>query len=371
VAALVEVFRAVKRVLRDDGTLWVVLGDSYASSGIAGQQSPTSNLDRHAGNGHNPKMTQQWFGRAPTPAGVRPKSLLGIPWRVAFALQDDGWILRAEIVWSKPNQMPESVRDRPTRAHETVFMLAKAPRYYYDQDAIREQLSAKSQSCLRSATGWTYTDGRKRAHERNDGCRFTDGAAIVSMLNPAGRNRRSVWTIATSPLSAKKFGCTTEHYASFPPELVRPMIRASTSARGVCGACGAPLRRVVEYGPSSWEARKAAGHPVRYGSDGTGQSQRRGGRTEDFDNRAGGFGTPRQAKAEDWQPTCSCGPDAPVAPATVLDCFCGSGTTGVVAVQEGRRFIGIDLNSAYVDLATRRIATAQPPLPVARAQRAG
>ena len=131
IANAVEVFRAVRRVLRSDGTCWVNIGDSYASSGIPGDASTHSNLSRHGANSCNPKMVGQPKGRAPTSHGLKPKDLCGVPWRVAFALQADGWYLRSDIIWAKPNPMPESVTDRPTKSHEYLFLLAKSEKILF------------------------------------------------------------------------------------------------------------------------------------------------------------------------------------------------------------------------------------------------
>jgi len=171
VANMVEVFREVRRVLRDDGSLWLNLGDSYASSPASGgEQSATMTGGEH-------KRTPRT--RYTRPPGLKPKDLVGIPWRVAFALQADGWYLRSDIIWHKPNPMPESVRDRPTKAHEYLFLLTKSKRYYYDADAI----------------------------------------------NPAGRNKRSVWTVATAPYAGA-------HFAVFPPKLIEPCILAGCPEGG-------------------------------------------------------------------------------------------------------------------------------------------
>lgn len=207
VAALVDVFRAVRRVLRDDGTLWLNLGDSYASAWAVSRRNVI-------GNGSLPDGK-----RANRPNRLvdvlKEKDLIGIPWRVAFALQADGWYLRADIVWSKPNPMPESVTDRPTRAHEYVFLFSKRDRYFYDVDAVREPLKPGAD------------------HDRvvgTDGYGQSSKMAAVSVQhvmtsNPLGRNRRTVWEIATQPFSGA-------HFAVFPEALVEPCILAGTSERG-------------------------------------------------------------------------------------------------------------------------------------------
>jgi DNA modification methylase len=216
VAKLVEVFREVRRVLRSDGVAWVNLGDSYASSGKSGTISDTSNLSRHGAHGYNPKMDNQVFGRASTPPGMKSKNLLGIPWRVAFALQDDGWILRSDVIWHKTNAMPESVTDRPTSAHEHVFLLAKSERYYYDAEAIREGKQDRHYPTWeeRKAAGEPIRRG-----DPGQSGHVTHFAGLGA--HPAGRNKRNVWTIASQPYSEA-------HFATMPPKLVEPCILAGS-----------------------------------------------------------------------------------------------------------------------------------------------
>lgn len=208
ISRLVAVFQQVHRVLADDGTLWLNIGDCY-TSGNRGYRAP----DRK-----NPVRAMSY--RAKTPEGLKPKDLVGIPWRLAFALQQAGWYLRSDIIWEKPNCMPESVRDRPTRSHEYVFLFSKSLHYYYNSDNVREN---------------------------------------------NGRNRRTVWSIPTEPFAEA-------HFATFPPALVEPCILAGSAPHG-------------------------------------------------------------------W----------------VLDPFFGSGTVGVVCEQQHRKYIGIELNPEYVDLAVKRI----------------
>lgn len=207
VDALVEVFREVRRVLADDGTLWLNIGDSYAGSWGAqsregAHNSPTSEAQIAAA----PKRT--CTGSIPKGAGVKPKDLLGIPWRLAFALQDDGWYLRSDIIWAKPNPMPESVTDRPTRAHEYVFLLSKQARYFYDGDAIREQGTNR-------APGNTTHKHVVLGGTKTGLCKI--GAAET-------RNARDVWTITPEP-------CAESHFATMPPDLARRCILAG-SQRG-------------------------------------------------------------------------------------------------------------------------------------------
>jgi DNA modification methylase len=192
VAKLVAVFREVRRVLRPDGTLWLNLGDTYSGSRETGRNDAAA---LYPGGFTQQERAKRRLTVTDQPA---PKNLLGIPWRVAFALQADGWYLRQDIIWHKPNPMPSSVRDRCTTAHEYVFLLSASPRYYFDAEAIKEPA--------------------------------TDGTT---------RNKRDVWTIAPKPYKEAHFAC-------YPPALVEPCVLAGTSAHGACAHCGAPFARQVE-----------------------------------------------------------------------------------------------------------------------------
>ena len=210
VAAMVDVFRAVRRVLRDDGTLWLNLGDSYANDAKWGGTTG----GKHAGGLHG-----QPLGRNSRDTGLKPKDLIGIPWRVAFALQADGWWLRSDIIWAKPNPMPESVTDRPTKAHEYVFLLAKAERYYYDAEAVREagkEHAGRADTFARDGAVASHVLPGQHAAEHRSG--RTDRV-------PAGRNKRSVWTVATEPYP-------DAHFATYPTALVKPCILAGCPAGG-------------------------------------------------------------------------------------------------------------------------------------------
>ena len=262
VANMVAVFREVRRVLRDDGTLWLNLGDSYASIGHKKSNSGygTSGLSGGIAQKHFP-LSHENNGD-----GLKNKDLVGIPWRVAFALQADGWWLRQDIIWHKPNPMPESVTDRCTKAHEYIFLLTKSARYFYDSDAVKEPVSEVS--LKRAEYGWdcdrpstkNASMGGDGIHTEKMGTRF---------VNPTGRNKRSVWTISTKPYRGA-------HFATFPPDLIEPCILAGSATD-----------------------------------------------------------------------------------ALVLDPFSGAGTTGVVSVQHGRRYIGIELNPDYLEMSRKRIQLAR------------
>lgn len=291
IARLVEVFREVKRVLRPDGTLWLNCGDSY-------------------GDG---------------------KQLQMIPARLALALQADGWILRADLIWHKPNCMPESVTDRPTKAHEYIFLLSKSERYYYDADAIREPNVTDSNIRNRAIETWGKNAYPSHLAPMTEGLREWN--------NPAGRNKRSVWTVSTMPYSEA-------HFATFPPKLIEPCILAGTSVRA-CEQCGAPWERVTEreFVPTQ--------NPL-YTKGGI----------KGMDKSNGWGATPRgitNTTTLDWQPTCTCDNTGSGA-CVVLDPFCGAGTVPLVALKYQRQYIGIELNPSYVELINKRIHTTQPVL---------
>ena len=210
VAELVEVFREVRRVLADDGTLWLNLGDSYAGSGKGanadGSVTATGKQATHKGT------TLGTFTKSFTGDGLKPKDLIGIPWRVAFALQQDGWYLRSDIIWHKPNPMPESVTDRPTKSHEYVFLLSKSAKYYYDHEAVKEP--AVHSADRRSGEGRLTYDGKRQ------GDKGTGQEAFVSIVDK--RNKRDVWTINTKPFKGA-------HFAVMPKALVEPCVLAGSA----------------------------------------------------------------------------------------------------------------------------------------------
>ena len=424
---MVEVFREVRRVLRVDGTCWLNLGDSYCAS--AGQRgSRRTRGEDHKSGDRNGRINGP--NRAGV-AGFKPKDILGVPWLVAFALQADGWWLRSDIVWHKPNPMPESVRDRPTRAHEFLFLLAQsgAPQfwthrdgpgsrtkpppdyryihretgeelvdppdgwdedgspwrrlnlwsghdYFYDADAVREPLAESSVARISQPSFWDQEGGPKdhrngvnpnrsarqslenlarrtpagwnvdhdesdlkgryprKEDKRGGHSRRHDGLSdrwdhmSREEQQAMGANKRDVWTIATQPYAGV-------HYATFPEKLVEPCILAGTPVRGVCAECGAPWTRVVER--TGQVNHRESAHVPNNSSTKTDST---------------GWAPVTRATGR-WQPTCA--HDAGVVSATVLDPFCGSATTGVVALRHGRSFIGIELNPEYVQQGRRRI----------------
>jgi DNA modification methylase len=371
VAHIVEVFREVRRVLRDDGTLWLNLGDSYTSGGRT-TRDPGRNKVHGAYRGGA-------FAdglRPDTPPGLKAKDLVGIPWRVAFALQADGWYLRSDIVWAKPNPMPESVEDRPTKAHEYVFLLSKRATYFWDAEAVRERDVGGEHP--RKVLDRPEPSGGVMPPHR--GLRQATGRV------GAGRNIRSVWTIATKPFK-------DAHFATFPPELPRRCILAGTSERGCCPTCGAPWKRVIEREPEPEGLRnRGRGAKMDFHARQTGYGQRlqdwfnaHPPRTVGWQPGCRCYGTPPlppyprrpqdPARLDAWEAQCA--PiraeraslvrewaALPTVPCTVLDPFAGSGTVGHVAAALGRDAILIELSDQYAAMAERRVSDAPLPLPL-------
>ena len=364
VAKMVEVFREVRRVLADDGTLWLNLGDSYnAYNGNRGASTSFSAAmedacpDLPGGHGLSCKS-------------LKPKDLVGIPWRVAFALQADGWYLRSDIIWSKPNPMPESVRDRPTKAHEYVFLMSKRERYYWDADAIAEPSECD----------------RMRGPAEHP-CADTNGNGGLSRRPvESTRNTRSVWSIATQPYAEA-------HFATFPEALAERCVKAGSRPAGKRCDCGELIASPTGTGeiddPSMTTGRAGMNRPRR-ANEGvrpvTRRQQREWATQIRLSNHAnemkreagaeafahyirtdsGGARPPRPDLLELWLsrgwlgPTTLC--DCPDEPADlVLDPFCGSGTVGAVACPLGRRFIGCELNPEYAAMAEARIGRAMKP----------
>lgn len=282
VANIVEVFRAVRRVLKCDGTLWLNLGDSYHNGDKGGHpRSTTGKQTTNRGTVHGLTVNRLWQG------GLKPKDLCMIPARVALALQADGWYLRSEIVWHKTNPMPESCKDRPTKSHEMLYLFSKSARYHCDMVAIREPASADTHARYARGRGNNHKwadggPGNQTIATNRPGSLFAPGVNPKAAMNAKGsrqnasfsaavkdivgyRNKRSVWTIATKPFKGA-------HFATFPPKLIEPCILA-------------------------------------------------GSRKDDV----------------------------------VLDPFNGAGTTGLVATEHGRRYLGIELNPEYVAMTLERL----------------
>jgi len=319
----VEVFRAVRRVLRPDGTLWLNLGDSYAH-GTTTNRKPSEANGKH-GYWTSPHIVNRIDGSSD---GLKTKDLCGVPWRVAFALQADGWYLRQDIIWHKPNPMPESTTDRCTKAHEYLFLLTKRTRYFFDAEAIKED-AIYADSGRSSATKNSLKANRKR--------NGNDGNAESFRAITAKRNKRSVWTVATAPFPEA-------HFATFPPKLIEPCIKAGTSEHGCCGACGAPWRRVTE---SKFIPQQDVS--LERGVRGANGQKA----MDESSGREGSLRGTTTAVTIGWRPSCAC--NANVVPCTVLDPFGGAGTTGLVCRHLQRKVILIEANPTYVEMARKRI----------------
>jgi len=252
---LVSVFRECKRALKDDGTLWVNIGDSYA--GGAGRWGGLDDISK-VQNGNKGSLTQIDNSKKWNHGNIKQKDLIGIPWMLAFALRNDGWYLRQDIIWHKPNPMPESVKDRCTKAHEYIFLLSKKPRYYFDHEEMQEDANPQSKARYNSV----FNAGKQQKIFRPDGV-VNNTMGLKEYTGK--RNKRDVWTVSVH-------GVKEAHFATFPEDLIEPCILAGCPKNGV-----------------------------------------------------------------------------------VLDPFCGSGTTGIVSVRNGRNFIGIELNSEYAEMSTMRI----------------
>ena len=334
VEEMVLLFREVWRVLADDGTLWLNLGDSYAMSSMRGKESP-----------FNGKVNQSKTGivnvKKSIPQGLKPKDLIGIPWRVAFALQADGWYLRQDIIWAKPNPMPESVTDRCTKSHEYVFLLSKSARYYYDHEAVKERgvmVAGDSAGSKQRDTRETHGLGGG-----NSGISVAK-AKLAQELADKGystRNRRDVWTIASKPFKGA-------HFAVMPEALVEPCVLAGSSEKGKCSECGKPWMRMVK----STRLRRNELDP----SDSRYRPNTYKGAYENINGKGDAGYTITETLG--WEATCEC--DAEIVPDTVLDPFTGSGTVAVVALRHGRNFVGTELNPEYGEIAKDRITNAAP-----------
>lgn len=390
-----EIFHELRRALRADGTLWLNLGDCYSGGG-------PHHGDKNLGKSGTNKGCAGSTDRLNIP-GLKPKDLVGIPWMVAFALRADGWYLRSDIIWNKPNPMPESVTDRPTKAHEYLFLLAKsgesvfwthrdgrctrrAPEpdyrwvhkesgieveqepagdwkvewrrtnlwrghdYFYDGEAIKERaVYGDHPRNVRGLHKASDTPGQPPHKGLRPGFRqdqkYSDADSSIRATASARmgrgpewrkntpdegvRSRRSVWTISAKPYPEA-------HFATFPPDLIKPCIMAGTSERGCCPGCGAQWERQTER--SSMEIRRSS-RAAQMGEHGRTQS-------------SGTMVKPAESKTTGWYPSCECG--RPPIPSVVLDPFIGSGTTGEVCQDLGRAWLGFDLNDEYAPLIEKR-----------------
>lgn len=307
---MVAIFGEVRRVLRDDGTCWLNLGDSYGWSPKKGGSGTP--------NGRN-LAKMGYTGAKPISVSLKEKDLIGIPWRVAFALQADGWYLRQDIIWHKTNPMPESVRDRCTKSHEYIFLLAKSKKYWYDHEAIKEP------AAYPPGTRKNVKKGGFNSKYAGDVTRKGDESFRA---NRSKRNKRDVWTISTKPYKGA-------HFAVFPPDLIRPCILAGCPPRA-CAACGKGYKRVLNEKRDRSRPRAREEHAAH--ANATPQ---------------GGYRGTLTTTTLGWEPQCDC--DAGVTEGVVLDPFGGSGTTALTAKEEGRSSLLVELNPEYIKLANKRL----------------
>jgi DNA modification methylase len=362
---MVVIFREVRHVLKKTGTCWINMGDSYATTAngqLVEDKKLTSSDDRTFRN--KPFST--------TVSGLKPKDLCMMPHRLAMALQADGWWVRSDIVWNKPNPMPESVTDRPTKAHEYIFLCSKSAKYYFDADAIREEHKEPERGKGEKEKNNWSVDCKRGSHE------------TVRLYNPAGRNKRSVWTVDGVPcigeLLIQKVNAFTDahpeidygwftdlladivnaqsnkkdvwdiatapypeaHFATFPPKLIEPCILAGCP-EWVCKKCGKARERITEKEklPISFREWSKKNNPR-----GDGMKLVGGGTMQKYYDTFSD-GNPPTPKTTGWTDrTCKAGLDGGI----VLDPFMGSGTTAVVAYENRRHYIGVELNQEYIDL---------------------
>jgi DNA modification methylase len=338
IAKMVAVFREVRRVMHPTATLWLNMGDSY----VAG---PTGHQDISAANGKAAQMFAKG-GRyrvdnmrkdlAKERGNLPPKSLMMMPARLAIAMQDDGWLLRSEIVWCKKAPMPESCRDRPTSATEKIYLFARQGKYFYDADAIKETSVYQP--------GGKHSEDVKQGGFNDKGPIPGSGQRSFRAIRPE-RNAWNYWLLSPEAYA-------DAHFATFPTEIPRRAISAGTSQHGHCAVCGAGWRRVVERGELVQNGHTAK-DPAKYR-----------GVPDGWDKGHAVFGQMHPGMAYQnhttgWQPSCA-HHDAPIQPGLVLDCFSGAGTTVMVARRLGRRGIGIELSAQYAAMSRQRIMGDNP-----------
>lgn len=380
VCHLTDAFEHVWDVLADDGVVFLNLGDCYSrgKAGRSDRDSPQKSATVGSSDGR--------VGRADRPGhrcgDLGEKQLLGMPWRVALALQSLGWYLRRDIVWYKPNAMPESVEDRPTTAHEYVFLLTKSERYFWDRHGYQEPIAEASLGRISQARFCDQTGGEKDYGRTGVNANRSARKTVENFAkNTTGqRNIRSVWSITTK-------GYAGAHFATFPTDIPRRAILLATSARGHCPTCAAGWKRITEKGEARTAQQEACGGDANGEYHGEGQKDYSGNGVQNpSEVKARILAGMRETVTLGWYPACKCygveklpdfdeEPSAardealrliaaakslPVVPAVVGDFFFGSGTTGQVAQELGRRWIGVDLNRDYEPLQRQR--TAQPGL---------
>ena len=318
---LVAMFRALWDGLRDDGVVWINIGDSYSNDKKWGGRSGRINC--HSTNGGYQDVRNNM-----PKTGLPPKSLCGIPWRLSLALQADGWILRSDIIWHKTNGQPSSVKDRPTASHEYLFLLAKQPHYWYDHEAIK--VPVKQSTCVRLSQDIDSQTGSARA---NGGAKTNGFMKAVGNITTA--NRRSVWPMATAQFKGS-------HYAVMPSEMAELCILAGCPAE-VCSECGTPYERVIKKNGHKNKRKPAhvpGNHPTQVSSTGW---------------------KPTSRGTSTFEPVCTC--NASTRPGVVLDPFMGSGTVAEAAIKFGRNWLGFDLDEECIRLTNTRIHGTQMMVP--------
>lgn len=350
---MVNVFREVRRVLRDDGVLWLNMGDCYNAK-PAGSPSKKYILDQSVGDGaFRRKMLHHKGGDlyerdaksvdVNDLGTIKEKDLVGMPWMLALALRDDGWWLRSDVVWFKTNPVPESARDRPTKSHEYVFMLTKSKHYFFDMEAVRVPY-------VKPIDRWggdKLVPNGFSPRDQNLGTELYRDRDVRP--DPSGRFMRSVWywdeeeyrqflawreaqidfcDMWTIPSKSSGY----KHYAQFPAELVTPCVLSSTSEKGVCAHCGSPIKRVVQHGKSTGTEGDEDNGEILFRNDGRKYSGRIG---------------ETEYVTVGWEKSCSCF-DGTTKPAKVFDPFLGSGTTILESERLGRSGIGTELSMDYI-----------------------
>ncbi len=347
VCRMTDVFAEVKRVLRDDGTLWINCAGSHAGGGRGGDSGKTTLARRNGGQDQSKGAGQ---GNVP---GWKAKDYVNVPALLSESLRADGWFLRAEIALTKVAPMPESCRDRPTRATEKLYLFSLEPRYYYDAEAERVAISPVT----------IQRDGYTRITATHADEQYAVRHDHETPSNPAGRNLWDHWGDVDDDLPPAVWEWRPEgktqgdarasggrHYATFPLFLPLRIIRLATSARGVCGRCGGPWKRVTLRLSRSEPRPLSADLAAR---DGYGEAN--DGRTRP----AGYRPLPPSCVTLGWRPSCNC-PETRVVPARVLDPFSGTATTGVAARLLGRHYVGIELSSEYAAYSRERLASCNP-----------
>ena len=315
VANMVQVFREVKRVLRDDGTVWLNLGDSYSSGGRTTTTNQTVRGDKDYG-----------VTRPAVCKDIKPKDLVGIPWRVAFALQEDGWYLRQDIIWNKPNPMPESVKDRCTKSHEYIFLLSKSKNYYFDNESIK--IKAINPNILYKS----YKSGKNISEQKFNETKVGRNSILVGEKV----QKRSVWTVTIKPYKES-------HFATYPPDLIEPCILAGCPDK-VCKSCGTPYEKI--YDSKKIKRNELDPKDSRY------RPNNYEGAYKDINGKGdAGYNI---TNFVGYKQQCNC-TTKETEGGHVLDPFGGAGTTALVADRLGRNATLIELNKSYIDIINNRL----------------